>query len=482
MKRCGKHPIELPHELAGFVWNRLQFAVLREALSLVQLGIADAATVDLVIEKGTRATVERYGCGQSIARRRFLNRYVFSMTEQESHTGPLSGLRVVDAGNMIAAPMAAGLLADYGADVVKIEHPESGDPLRGWEPHRDGVPLWWKVTNRGKSLITLNLSRQEGQDLFRGLIREADVLIESFRPGTLERWGLGPDVLAQINPRLVLLRVSGFGQTGPFRQKPGYGTVAEAMSGVAAFTGFPEGPPTLPGFPLADSVAAVFGALAIVSAIYHRDIRANGLGQEIDLSLYEPLFRLVESQVIGYDQLGLIKKRSGNRLEEDAPRNAYQSKDGEWIALSASSDRTWARLAEAIGRPELATDRRFESSRARVKNVEDLDVILGDWFGNHDRTQAMEILDAHDVVAGPVLDIASIFLHDQYRARESIVVIPDDDFGTVRMPAPVPRFSRTPARVLFAGRDKGADNNRIYKERLGLSDDEVEQYRRTGVI
>ena len=258
------------------------------------------------------------------------------MTEQRSHPGPLSGLRVVDAGNMIAGPMATGLLADYGADVIKIEHPELGDPLRGWEPNRDGVPLWWKVTNRGKSLITLNLSTPEGQGLLLRLIREADVLVESFRPGTFERWSLGPDVLAQVNPRLVFLRVSGFGQTGPYRQKPGYGTVAEAMSGVPAFTGWPEGPPTLPGFPLADSVAAVFGALAVMSAIYDRDNSAAGLGQEIDLSLYEPLFRLAESQVIGYDQLGLIKKRAGNRLEEDAPRNAYQTADGGWVGRSTS--------------------------------------------------------------------------------------------------------------------------------------------------
>jgi crotonobetainyl-CoA:carnitine CoA-transferase CaiB-like acyl-CoA transferase len=397
-------------------------------------------------------------------------------------TGPLEGLRVIDAGNLIAGPMAAAILGDYGAEIIKIEHPERGDPLRDWEPKRDGRSLWWKVTARNKRLITLNLADPRGQQLLLELIRDSDVLVENFRAGTFEDWGLGYDTLAAHNARLVFLRISGFGQTGPYRHKPGYGTIAEAMSGIPYFTGQAGSPPTLPGFPMADSVAAVFGALAVMSAIYQRDHSTDELGQEIDLSLYEPLFRLVESQVIGFDQLGRIKERIGNRLEEDAPRNAYETQDGEWIAISASSNRTWARLAKAIGEPQLAADPRFATSSIRVEHVDDLDRILSDWFKGRSASEAMKRLEDEDVVAGPVLNVAEIFEHEQYRARENIVAVPDDDFGTVRMQAPVPRFLGTPCGLRFAGRERGHDTDAILGGELGLSDQDLGKLRQDKVI
>lgn len=394
--------------------------------------------------------------------------------------GPLQGLVVVDAGNLIAGPMAGSLLGDYGATIIKVEHPATGDPLRHWEPLKDGNSLWWKVTARNKRLITLNLSRPEGRALFLRLATMADVVIENFRAGTFERWGLDYATLAADNPGLVLLRISGFGQTGPMSGKPGYGTIAEAMSGIPAFTGTPDGPPTLPGFPMADSVTGLFGAFACLAALHER--QRTGKGQSVDIALYESLFRLVESQVIGYDQLGIVKRRVGNRLEEDAPRNTYRTADGRWVAISASSDRTWERLAAAIGRPELGTDARFVTSSNRVANVDELDRILSTWFEGLTFAEAMKRLDEQDVVAGPVLDVSEIFDHPQYLHRGNIVNVPDDDFGSVRMPAPVGKFSDTPPLVAWAGRALGFDNDYVYGELLGLDPVERDHLASEGVI
>lgn len=396
--------------------------------------------------------------------------------------GPLVGVRILDAGNMIAGPMAASLLADYGADVIKLEHPDLLDPLRQWEPKREGISLWWKTLNRNKRLITLNLSESCGRELFRQLVRWADVVIENFRPGTFERWGLGYDDLADLNRGVILARVSGFGQTGPYARRPGYGTVAEAMSGIAYFTGDPASPPTLPGFPMGDSVAAAFTAMSVLAALHERNSAPEGLGQEIDVSLYEPLFRLVDSQVVGYDQLGIIKERMGNRLPEDAPRNAYQTADGRWIAVSASSNRTWDRLASAIGRPELADDERFSSSSNRIRNSDKLDVILADWFAARNCDEAMDIMLASDVAAGPVMSIEDIFRDPQYLARENIVAVQDPDFGTIRMQGVVPRFTRTPGVVRCPGLAPGTHNAEVFQTMLGLGDDDLARYSEAGVI
>lgn len=396
--------------------------------------------------------------------------------------GPLTGLRVIDAGTMIAGPLAATHLADFGADVIKIEQPLAGDPLRQWAPVKNGVGLWWKVIARNKRLITLSLSAEEGKSLLRRLVETSDVLIENYRPGTFERWGLGYEELSAINPGLVFVRVSGFGQTGPYRHRGGFGTIAESFSGVAAFTGFPDGPPTLPAFPLADSVAATFAAMAAMFALYRRDHHAAGRGQEIDVSLYEPLFRLVEAQVIGYDQLGLIKKRKGNRLEEDAPRNLYQTRDGRWIAVSGSAPRTYTRLVEAMGMPELAADERFATVSSRVANADALDAILADWFRRHEFGDIMPAFERAEVVAGPVLNIREIFEEPHYRARENIVEVPDADFGTVRMQSVVPRFCDTPGRVRHSGGGLGQDNDDIYGLELGLDEAARERLRALKVI
>jgi len=396
--------------------------------------------------------------------------------------GPLRGLRVIDAGTMIAGPLSATLLGDFGADVIKIEQPGLGDPMRHWTPVKEDRSLWWKVIGRNKRLITLNLSTARGQELLRRLVRTTDIIVENYRPGTFERWGLGYDVLSAIHPGVILVRVSGYGQTGPYRHRGGYGTIAEAFSGVPSFTGFPDRPPTLPGFPLADSVAATFAAMAAMCAVFERDRGETHHGQEIDVSLYEPLFRLVEAQVIGFDQLGLVKQRRGNRMEEDSPRNTYETRDGRWIAISASSQRTFERLVHAMGRDELATDARFIDNVRRVEHADVLDKMIAEWFAARDSGAVLELFDREHVVAGLVYDIRDIFKDPHYAARENLVEVADPDFGRVRMQGVVPRFLRTPGTVRRSGGQIGEDNDAIYKGELGLSEADLAELRTEKVI
>ncbi len=397
--------------------------------------------------------------------------------------GPLKGLRIIDAGQMIAAPLACTLLADFGADVIKIEHPTQGDAMRTRPPEKDGVSLWWKVIARNKRTITLNLSTAEGQALLKTLATTADVLVENYRPGTFERWGLGYDVLSALNARLVFVRVSGYGQTGPYSQRGGYGTVAEAFSGIPSFTGFPDKPPTLSSsFAQADSVAATFAAMATMFAIYERDQGGSGKGQEVDVSLYEPMFRLAEAQTIAYDQLKMVRERIGNRSTTDSPRNAYATRDGRYITISASTQKSFDRLVHAMGMPELSLDERFTDGFRRQRNADDLDDLMADWFRKHDFKEAVRILEAGEVVAGPIYTIADIFEDPQYRSRENIVGVPDPDFGTVRMQGAIPRMTRTPGKVRHPGRELGADNEEIYLGELGLSRAEFSRLKALKVI
>jgi len=396
--------------------------------------------------------------------------------------GPVRGLRVLDAGTMIAGPLSATLLGDFGADVIKIEQPGVGDPMRHWTPVKQDRSLWWKVIGRNKRLITLNLSSAHGQEIFRRLVPTVDVIVENYRPGTFARWGLGYEALSAVNPGLILVHVSGYGQTGPYRHRGGYGTIAEAFSGVPSFTGFSDRPPTLPGFPMADSVAATFAAMATMCAVYERDRHEPRRGQEIDVSLYEPLFRLVEAQVIGFDQLGLVKQRRGNRMEEDSPRNTYRTKDGRWMAISASSQKTFERLVHAMDRDELAKDPRFTDNVRRVANADVLDETIAAWFATRDAHEVIQLFDRENVVAGLVYDIRDIFEDAHYAARGNIVDVPDDDFGRVRMQGVVPRFLRTPGSVRWPGGRLGHDNDAVYKGELGLTDGDMDGLRAEGVI
>ncbi len=395
-------------------------------------------------------------------------------------TGPLAGLAVLDLSTIVSGGTATSMLADFGAEVIKVEHPGGGDPLRSWGPFLSGQSVWWKVVSRNKKSITLDLSRPRGQQLLLSLAGRADVLVENFRPGTLEKWGLGPERLLDANPRLVVLRISGFGQTGPYRHRPGFGTIAEAMSGLVALSGFPDSPPLLPPLPLADEVAGIVGAMAALMAIYHR--QRSGRGQVIDVSLYEPLFRLLIPYVTQYLTLGIVARRSGNEFPDAAPRNLYRARDGGWIAISATSQRVFERLAAAIGRPDLIEDPRFADNAARVRNREALDAILGEWIGSHTEDEILARCEESGAVAGPVYDVARILRDPHYAARGDIIRAPDPHLGEIPMIGVVPALSETPGAVVGPGPALGAHNAEIYGGRLGLSEEELDSLRAQEVI
>jgi crotonobetainyl-CoA:carnitine CoA-transferase CaiB-like acyl-CoA transferase len=399
----------------------------------------------------------------------------------EAPTGPLAGIKVIDMAVLFAGPVLTTLLADFGADVVKVEHPK-GDPLRslGWS--KDGRSLWWAFANRNKRYASLNLSTPTGAALLRELIADADVLVESFRPGTIEKWGLGYDVLREINPRLILVRTTGFGQDGPYSGRPGFGTVAEAMSGYAHINGYPDGPPTLPPFALGDGVCALFGAIATLMALYHRDTTGDGTGQVIDLSIYEPLFWLLGPQSIVYDQLGIVQGRTGNSTDWTAPRNAYQVNDGRWVGLSASSQAIAERVMRIIGREDFLAEDWFRDHTGRVAHKEELDAAIGAWMAERSMDEVLGIFEQFEAALGPIYSIADIFEDPHYRARETIVSVMDGLLGEVRMQNVVPRLSETPGRVRHIGGELGCDNRDVFVSQLGHSDEDIERWRAEGVM
>ena len=395
---------------------------------------------------------------------------------------PLRGIRVIDAGQLVAGPMLAMLLADFGAEVIKVERPGAGDPYRTFTPRKNGVPLGWKVMARNKKSITLNLANPRGVGLLERLITDTDVLVVGFRPPTIARWGIGYDALARINPRLVMVMVSGFGNTGPYRDRPGFGTLVEAASGFAHMTGTADGPPTLPSFPLADSVAALYGAYGVLLAIYARDALQQGVGQCIDLSLLEPLFAILGPLATVYDQIGFAAHRTGNRTPSSAPRNTYRARDGRWLAISGSVDSMAKNVFTAIGREDLIHDPRFTSNEARVAHAQELDDIIAAWVGELDRDRAMEILLRTEVPAAPVLDIIELMSDPHMAAREFITTVADPELGPVRMQGVLPKLSRNPGGIRSTGPRLGEHNTEIYTGRLRLTEEELESLRQDGVI
>ena len=396
-------------------------------------------------------------------------------------TGPLAGVRVVEVGSMISGPTAGRLLADFGAEVIKIERPETGDHLRQFGPQVDGHSVWWKYLARNKRSVTLDLSAEGGAAVFRDLASEADLVVENFRPGTLERWDLGPETLRETNPGLVVLRVSGFGQTGPYADRPGFGTLAEAMSGFAAVNGFADREPLLPPTGLADTVAGVFGALAATMALYGRDAGSAG-GQTIDDSLIEPMLMLLGPQVLRYDATGDPERRTGNRSTSSAPRNVYETADGEYVALAASAQPLAMRTFDAIGRPELKSDPRFRDNEARLDHVEELDRIVADWMADHTRAEALAAFDEADAAAAPVYDVPDILADEQYRAREAAIEVADPDLGPSLVQNVVPTFSETPGGVDHLGPALGAHNDAVYGDLLGYDETTRADLREAGVI
>ena len=404
------------------------------------------------------------------------------MTRQRQ--GPLDGLRVIDASGMISGAFATTLMGDFGADVIMIEHPEVGDPIREWpQKTEDGESLAWKSLGRNKRCVTLDLGSDRGRALALELVEDADVFFENFRPGTMERWGLGPEEIHAVNERAIMVRLSGYGQTGPRSQEPGFGTIAEGVSGWAHANGFPDREPLLPPVSLADIQAAQFALQATLMAVFERDVGRGGsdTGQVIDVSLVEPLWRIFFGEVEAYDYMGHVRERTGNQHPSTAPRNIYETADG-YITMSASNQKTFERVAETIDKEWLIEDERFVDNATRVENAAPLNKEIEEWTRQHTTDEAIEILKTNDAIVGPVNDMSDIFDDEQFQARNSFVEVDDPDIGTVRTFGTVPKFSRTPGEVEFLGPRHGEHNEAVYQGELGLSDEELAKLRADGVV
>ena len=401
------------------------------------------------------------------------------MTSTTPDRGPLHDIRVLDFSTVYAGPITAMLLADFGADVLKVELP-SGDPARshGWSVSGHG--LWWKVIARNKEAMTLDVRTPEGREIMLRLVADADVLTENFRPGVLEGWNLGPDVLHAVNPGLVLLRTTGFGQDGPYARRRAFGSLAEAMTGFAHLTGQPDGPPTLPPFGLADGVAGITGAFAVLTALRARD--ADGRGQVIDLSLYEPLLGIMGPTPSAYDQLGVVPQRQGNRSRNSAPRNTYETRDGQWVAVSSASTSVAARVMRLVGHPELADAPWFGSARERVAHADELDAPVQAWIRARDLTDVCGAFEEAGAALFPVYDVAQLVADPQVRARDTVTTVDDEDLGPLRMQNVWFRLDRTPGRIRFAGRRLGQDTDAVLAGRLGYSAPEIAALRKAGVV
>ena len=401
------------------------------------------------------------------------------MKHEQEAAGPLQGLKVIDVGMLFAGPLVGTLLADLGATVIKIEHPQ-GDEVRRVGRFKDGNPLWWRVTARNKKLAAIDVKTKEGQAVLRRLVADADVLIENFRPGRFAEWGMSYEALAQLNPRLILLHISGFGQTGPYSSRPGMGTLAEAFSGFAHTIGPADAPPSLPIFPVADGVAAITGAYAVLAALQGRT--RDGKGDEIDLSLYEPLLSLLGAMSIDYDQLQYIAKRHGNRSNWSVPRNSYVTSDNRYVAVSSAANSVAKRLFRAIGRADLADDPGLQTNPQRVKRIEECDGAIADWIGRHTQKEVLDCLLANDVVAGPIYDVAQLFEDDHVQARGTFVQMDDPELGKVKIQGVIPRFTRNRAEMRWLGKSTiGADTESILTD-AGFPAAEIARLAEAGII
>jgi succinyl-CoA---D-citramalate CoA-transferase len=398
--------------------------------------------------------------------------------------GPLAGVRVIELGSLLAGPFAGRLLGDLGAEVIKVEAPGHPDAVRDWGTARyKGRTLLWPVHSRNKKCITLDLRVERGQELLLRLVEQSDVVTENFRPGTLERWNLGYDRLAEVNPGIVLARISGFGQTGPYAHRAGFASVAEAMGGIRHINGFPgEAPPRM-HISLGDSLAGMFAVQGILAALYWRDGAGGGLGQVVDVSLMESAFAMLESTVTDYDRLGIVRGPQGTNLKGIAPSNIFRSHDGKWMVIAANADGPFRRLCGAMGRPELLEDERFATHLARGENQDAIEGIIADWAAELDATEIDEVLNEAGVICGPIYTVADIFEDPQYREREMLVEQEDPELGPLIGPGVVPKLSRTPGAVRWSAPwDEGSHNDEVYCGLLGLGVDALAQLRADGVV
>ncbi|NJC22697.1 crotonobetainyl-CoA:carnitine CoA-transferase CaiB-like acyl-CoA transferase [Arthrobacter pigmenti] len=396
-----------------------------------------------------------------------------------SPAGPLTDIRVLDVSTLFAGPLAATFLGDFGADVIKVEHPTKPDAARGHGPAREGVNLWWKTLGRNKRAVTLNLGTDQGAELLLRLVAEADVLIENFRPGTLERWNLAPERLHEVNPRLVIARVTAFGQFGPYAARPGFGSLAEAMSGFAALTGESDGPPTLPPFGLADGIAALATSYAVMVGLHNAS--RSGEGQVVDMAIIEPILMLLGGQITAYDQLGHIQPRVGNRSVNNAPRNVYRTGDGEWVAVSTSSQSIAERVLHLVGRSDLTEQSWFGSGHTRAQHADELDDAVASWIGQRPTAVVLaEFERAHAAVA-PVYDVQGVMTDPQYAALGTVQRVEDDQLGEIKMQNVLFRMSGTPGSIRWPGRSHGQDTDAVLKE-IGVTAEQLAALRERGVV
>lgn len=390
-------------------------------------------------------------------------------------TGPLDGIRVLDVSTLFAGPLAATFLGDFGADVIKVEHPAKPDAARGHGPAKDGVNLWWKTLGRNKKTATIDLGKAEGARLLLALAADADVLIENFRPGTLERWGVGPDELHAANPRLVIARVTAFGQFGPYSTRPGFGSLAEAMSGFAALTGEQDGPPTLPPFGLADGVAALATAYAVMVAL------RSGTGQVIDMAIIEPILMLLGGQITAYDQLGHVQPRTGNRSVNNAPRNVYRTEEGDWVAVSTSSQSIAERVMVLVGRPDVVEQPWFATGHQRARHADELDAAVSAWIAARPTDEVVAEFEKAQAAISRVYDVRGVLADPQYQALGTVQTVDDDELGPVAMQNVLFRMSETPGRIRWAGRRHGADTDEVLAS-VGVTREQLDALREAGVV
>ena len=396
-----------------------------------------------------------------------------------NHPHPLSDLRVIELGTLIAGPYCARLMAEFGAEVIKIETPVEGDPLRKWRVLHDGTSLWWYAQARNKKSVTLNLKVPEAQEIVRGLVKDADIVVENFRPGTMEKWGLGYEVLAAINPRLIMVRLSGFGQTGPYKDRTGFGAIGESMGGMRYITGYPDRAPVRVGVSMGDSLAAMFGVIGALTALHHRE--KSGKGQMVDVALYEAVYSVMESMLPEYGMTGLVRERAGAALPGIVPSNTYLCGDGKYVVIGANGDSIFKRMMHAIGHPGLAEDQALADNAGRVGRTEELDRVIGDWTAKHTLDQVLEVLEQAQVPSGKIYSIADIVADLQYQARQMIERHKLDGGQDVLLPGIVPKLSETPGGTRWVGPKLGEHTDEVLTQ-LGYSEAQRARLRADGVI
>lgn len=390
----------------------------------------------------------------------------------ESSIGPLEGVKVLELGSLIAGPFAGRLFADFGAEVLKIEPPKKGDPIRKWRLLHNGNSLWWYVQSRNKKSITLDLKNAEAQAVVKELVKEVDIIIENFRPGMLEKWGLGYEDLKKINPRIIMVRVSGYGQDGPYKDRPGFGSIGEAMGGIRYLTGYPDLPPTRVGISLGDSVAGLFAVIGALMALRHRD-QISGEGQVVDVALYEAIFSLMESTVPEYDQFGVIRERSGSTLPGITPSNIYLCKDGKYVVIGANGDGIFKRLMIAINRPDILENPLFETNDGRSQKAEYLDSVIEEWTKSLNLESALKVLEENSIPAGPIYNVEDMVNDPHFQARNMIVELDVENLGKLKVPGIIPKLSKTPGKIRWAGPKLGEHTEEVLKEKVGLNEKQI---------